>query len=240
MMMKEKLMNILAIETSNKLCSVSIKKDNKIFSIETDDIKTHSVNLFEIIKKILNKTKLIINDINCILVSNGPGSYTGLRIGVATALGLAKCNNIKIYYIDTLYALSCSVESNFDFIISIIDAKVNRVYFAIFDKDLKRIGNDLIVDVDFMISLTNKYFKNKFRFVLVGNAVMAYRDKLKYLQINYRLLDDIKNISRADFLIKAYEKNSINELSQKLNINYMQVSQAERNLQEKLNDKKSR
>ena len=224
-------MNILAIETSNKLCSVSLKKDKQIFSIDTLDFKTHSVVLFDNIKKILTENNIDIDDIDSILVSNGPGSYTGLRVGVATALGLSQNKKIKIYYIDTLYALCCSVIDSFDFVISVIDAKVNRVYLAIFDNKLNRVGKDLIVDVDLMIYLTNKYFKNKYKFVLVGNAVTIYREKFNNLKGTFKLLDDSENISRAEFLLKAFEKNKKIELSEKLNINYMQVSQAERNLQ---------
>ena len=226
-------MNILAIETTNKKCSVSLKKENRISTIESTDNKSHSISLFNFIKNILKENDVLMKNIDIILVSNGPGSYTGIRVGISCALGLKKSNSSKIYYIDTLYSqiFNKNFKKNCDFYISIIDAKVNRVYFAIFDKNFIQIGNDLIVDIDYMINMTNKFFKNKYTFLIIGDAVINYKKKLiEDLKINFSFIEDKYNLPSAENLICAYEKGNKNKLQTSLHINYMQKSQAERNL----------
>ena len=79
-------MKILAIDTSSKVCSVAITEDDKtITSLHNDDEKTHSVKLMPMIDEAFKKTHLTLDDINLIACGLGPGSFTGVRIGIATA-----------------------------------------------------------------------------------------------------------------------------------------------------------
>ena len=111
-------MLILGIETSSDICSVSLYKNNDfLYYNESNTSLKHSVTLFNMINDLINKTKIKIEDLDYIAVSNGPGSFTGLRIGVAAALGLSYKDNIKIKYINTLESLNYC-----------IDKKINKNY----------------------------------------------------------------------------------------------------------------
>lgn len=223
-------MKTLSIETTNKICSTAISEDGKVLSIVESDFKNmHSVVLVPNIKKLFDNLNLTIGDIDNIFVSNGPGSYTGIRIGISVALGLAKANNTKIYYVNTLYSLSNNVKTDFDFIITIIDARVNRVYFAIFNKNHIQVGNNLIVDVDDFINLTNKYFSKKYSFYIVGDGAEVYREKLKNLKCKYKIGTSEENILSAKSLCKISVKFDEKNVKSVLDINYMQKSNAERN-----------
>lgn len=223
-------MKTLSIETTNKICSSAISEDGKVLSIVESDAKNmHSVVLVPNIKKMMDSLNLTIYDIDNIFVSNGPGSYTGIRIGISTAMGLAKANKTKIYYVNTLYSLSKNVKTKFDFIITLLDARVNRVYFAIFNREHIQIGKNLIVDIDDFVNLTNRFFMKKYSFYIVGDGVEVYREKLSKLKCKYKIGKGKENILSAKSLCEISMNYDENNVKSVLDINYMQKSNAERN-----------
>ena len=94
---------ILNIETSSKNCSVSISKNEKIIGLreQSYDEYSHSKSLHTFIEEILNETQLSVKDLSAVAISEGPGSYTGLRIGVSAAKGICIALNIPLISIDT-------------------------------------------------------------------------------------------------------------------------------------------
>lgn len=128
-------MKILSIDTSSNLCSVAILEDNKIIKeMHNKSEKEHSETLMPMIDDILNSSNLTLEDINLIACSKGPGSFTGIRIGLATIKAFADSKEIPVMGINSLEALGfCGVikKGNGEYI-SIIDAKNNNVYFAIY------------------------------------------------------------------------------------------------------------
>lgn len=127
-------MNILVIDTSCKTAMAAISNDGKIIaSICLQDNKTHSVKMLPAIEYIMQASDMRPENIDLIGVTNGPGSYTGLRIGVTTAKIFAYTQNIPIFGINTLesLAVSCSFSPN-DIICPMIDAKNKRVYAAVY------------------------------------------------------------------------------------------------------------
>ena len=124
---------ILNIETSTSNCSVSLSKGrNLIDLIEIDNSSySHSENLHTFIYQILNSNKFSSEDLGCVSVSRGPGSYTGLRIGVSAAKGLCFANDIPLVSVSSLEILANS--SNFNgIIIPTIDARRDEVYSSVF------------------------------------------------------------------------------------------------------------
>ena len=109
-------LNILAIDTSSKICGVAVKANKNRVVYNENTGYQHEEILFVKIEQCLKKAKVDIKDIQKIAVSNGPGSYTGLRIGVVCALGLSVNNNIPIVYIDTLAQLAYSLKEKYDYI----------------------------------------------------------------------------------------------------------------------------
>ena len=131
-------MKNLAVDTSSKICAVAILEDNnKIDEISLDNGKTHSENLMPILKEVLERNKLKLSDFNLISVSVGPGSFTGIRIGIASIKPLAEVYNLPVASVTSLESLARNVENveSDTAIISLIDARNNQVYAGIFDND---------------------------------------------------------------------------------------------------------
>ena len=130
---------ILHIETSTKNCSVSIANCGELISlkeINTGDY-SHAEMLHPLINEALLESKLTIKEIEAIAVGKGPGSYTGLRIGVSAAKGLCFANNIPLISINSLEILAQSLDIDSGLIIPMIDARRMEVYSAIYDKNHK-------------------------------------------------------------------------------------------------------
>jgi tRNA threonylcarbamoyladenosine biosynthesis protein TsaB len=135
---------ILNIETSTTVCSVSISKNEELlFCKELNEGFTHAENLHLFIQEALSSCVLKANELNAIAVSKGPGSYTGLRIGVSTAKGLAYALGIPLISVDTLQvmALSAQVKQKENaFYCAMIDARRMEVYSAIYDVNLNQVS----------------------------------------------------------------------------------------------------
>ena len=132
-------MNILAFDTSTEKFSISILKNNKIvLNLSKILNKTYSKFLVSILKKSLEKSNLDIKKINCILISLGPGSFTGIRIGIAAAKGLGIPHKICISGYNNMYVLVNSVDKDIKKkIITIIKSKKNDYYFQVFSTKKK-------------------------------------------------------------------------------------------------------
>jgi len=144
---------ILNIETSTKACSVAIHKNGKLMSLKENVTEnfSHSEKLQNYIQKTIEKSKIKLSNLSAIAVSMGPGSYTGLRIGVASAKGLCYALNVPLISISTLKAMSLgmSQEKKVDLFCPMIDARRMEVYSAFFDSNniIKREIKADILDV---------------------------------------------------------------------------------------------
>jgi tRNA threonylcarbamoyladenosine biosynthesis protein TsaB len=144
-------MYILNIETATKNCSVSLAKDGK--TILTKEIAeqgySHAEKLHVFMEEILNETGISARDLKAIAVSKGPGSYTGLRIGVSSAKGLCYALGIPLISVSTLQVLAKQVVIENGFIVPMIDARRMEVYSAIFDKNhqnIKEVQAEVLTD----------------------------------------------------------------------------------------------
>lgn len=161
---------ILAIETSENLCGVSLYFSEKEYYSSTINLKhSHSEKLFEIIQFLFGTANIGNEEIRAIAVSGGPGSFTGLRIGMAAAKGIATGAGVPIYIVPTFealaYQLSFMLEESFTFIIA---NKVNKdeVYYAKF-----QIKSNNYIFVEDLTILTNSEFSKKAQGIRVfGNA----------------------------------------------------------------------
>lgn len=128
---------ILHIETSTKNCSVSIAENGVLtqFKELNSGGYSHAEKLHPFIQDCLNEAKISIKEIDAIAVGKGPGSYTGLRIGVSAAKGLCFANDIPMISINSLEILANSQQIEKGLIVPMIDARRMEVYSAIFDQD---------------------------------------------------------------------------------------------------------
>ncbi|MDI1257495.1 MAG: tRNA (adenosine(37)-N6)-threonylcarbamoyltransferase complex dimerization subunit type 1 TsaB [Flavobacterium sp.] len=134
---------ILNIETATKSCSVAIAKDGVTLLCKemAEQGYSHAEKLHVFIEEILAETHLKFSDLNAIAVSQGPGSYTGLRIGVSAAKGLCFALNIPLIAVDTLNVLALKAKVNSGLIVPMIDARRMEVYSAVFDANYQKTEN---------------------------------------------------------------------------------------------------
>lgn len=143
--------NIILIETSTELCSTAMASEGKIISYrESDRPRTHASLTAVFISEMLNETGMSIQDCSAVCVSMGPGSYTGLRVGVSTAKGLCFGAGIPLLATGTLdtlvwqgitgeYFRNSQGDPDFRYIIPMIDARRMEVYTAVFSPDGKQL-----------------------------------------------------------------------------------------------------
>ena len=130
-------MKILAIDTSSKICGVTIVENEKVLiKLINDDEKTHSVKLMPMIDKAFKDTNLSLDDISLLACCIGPGSFTGVRIGIATIKAFSDVKNIPVVGITSLESLAYNVKQiskPTSLICSLIDAKNENVYCGLYN-----------------------------------------------------------------------------------------------------------
>lgn len=132
---------ILNIETATKNCSVALAKEGKTIVCKemAEDGYSHAEKLHVFIAEVLQELQLNFKDLAAIAVSQGPGSYTGLRIGVSAAKGLCFALDIPMIAVDTLQMLASQVTITDGFIVPMIDARRMEVYSAVFNARFEKI-----------------------------------------------------------------------------------------------------
>lgn len=132
---------ILNIETATKNCSVCLAKNGEVIVVKelNNGNYSHAEVLHPFIVELLNEVKLTSKDIDAVAVSKGPGSYTGLRIGVSAAKGLCFAFDKPLISIDTLTSLSHHISIDKGFVIPMIDARRMEVYAAVFNENHEQI-----------------------------------------------------------------------------------------------------
>lgn len=150
-------MKILAIDTTTKKATVALKIDNNIYLKEVNNEITHSEKLLPLLDETLNEANVTLKDIDLFATTLGPGSFTGVRIGIATIKAIAKVTNKKIFGTTSLELLALDGVKRCTFtpkyILSLMDARNNRVYYNLYKYEDNKLftldfaGNDYVDDV---------------------------------------------------------------------------------------------
>ncbi|WP_417885185.1 tRNA (adenosine(37)-N6)-threonylcarbamoyltransferase complex dimerization subunit type 1 TsaB [Zunongwangia sp.] len=168
---------ILCLETATTNCSVALAFDGKLIAVKEDNSKgySHAEKLHLFIQDILKENQLKVEDLDAIAVSKGPGSYTGLRIGVSAAKGLCFAADIPLISIPTLTALAKQIQpEQGDLIISMLDARRMEVYAAIFDANWKQL--DKTKAVVLTENSFKEYLDNYNKVTFIGNGVAKFSE----------------------------------------------------------------
>ncbi|MDO9577394.1 MAG: tRNA (adenosine(37)-N6)-threonylcarbamoyltransferase complex dimerization subunit type 1 TsaB [Candidatus Cloacimonadales bacterium] len=189
-------MNILAICTASSSGSIAICRDGIISFISFLDIKvTHSERLMPQIDFGLKQCKLTLDDIDLIAVANGPGSFTGIRIGLATAKGLCMGKEIPLYPVNTLELLSYNAFGTNLPILPFIDAKMSEVYAALYSPQMKvLIEPQNTKPAEFLSQIKEPVF-------MLGDGVEKYQRIIAESGIEIRQALPHQNIPMASTLI---------------------------------------
>ena len=175
---------ILNLETSTKNCSVSIAKDDELLCLveEADEGYAHGEKLHQFIDWCAEGAGINLKDLDAVCVSKGPGSYTGLRIGVSSAKGLAFGLDIKMMAINSLEILVQSqINQGYDLIIPMIDARRMEVYTALFDGE----GNPLTETEAKVIDETSFEDLRGKKIVFVGDGAEKCQEVLAHLDATF-------------------------------------------------------
>lgn len=173
-------MKILAIDTTGHTASVAIITEDKLIAEFTLNNKlTHSQTILPMVAELCQKSETVLAEVDYIACAAGPGSFTGLRIGAATAKGLAFALQKEIVPVPTLDALAYNVFETEKIICPIMDARRNQVYTALYqweDGRLCRLTELLAISIDEVIKLAEGYQK---RVVFLGDGVAVHRSRLE-------------------------------------------------------------
>ena len=127
---------ILCLETSTDVCSVSLSKNEVVLaSVTITEVRKHSAELTTAINTCIANANINIQDLSAIAISDGPGSYTGLRVGASTAKGMCMALGVPLITIPTLYSLAHQYFKSDQYVMPTIDARRMEVYTTIFRND---------------------------------------------------------------------------------------------------------
>ena len=231
-------MKVLGIDTSSLATSVAVIEDNKLiceYTINTK--KTHSQKLMPMIENMLNISDLNINDIDLIAVCEGPGSFTGLRIGSATAKGLGLALNKPLIHIPTLDGLAYNLYGNTGLVCPIMDARRNQVYTGIYrfeDGEFQVVEEQMAISVQELIEKLNQYGE---QVTFLGDGVPVYKASLvegikQACHFAPAHMNRQRAASVATLALKYYEEGKT-ETAEAHRPDYLRLSQAERERAEK-------
>ncbi len=180
-------MKILALDSSGLVASVAVVEDDILQAEYTIHYKkTHSQTLLPMLDQVRNMIELELDTIDAIAVASGPGSFTGLRIGAATAKGLGQALNKPLVEVPTLEGLAYNLCGTEELICPIIDARRNQVYTGIYTIErgnetgwnLQVVEPQCAVDITIIIDKLNQFNK---RVIFLGDGVPVFAEKIKEL-----------------------------------------------------------
>lgn len=242
-------MKILAIESSGAQASAVILQDGKVLAYEEGPFKvTHSETLMPLVARTFAVAGVNKEDIDAIAVSGGPGSFTGLRIGSATAKGLGMALHKPLIHVPTLHAMAYNFLGSGNIIVPIMDARRDQVYTGVFTFAIRP---DQMIDfsifkdssamsitelVEYLNDLTG-LDGNPPLVVFLGDGVEKYEQTIDELaDFNYALAPDELNLQRADSVglvgMIYYFEGMVTDPDEEAP-DYLRLSQAEREAKEK-------
>ena len=201
-----KLSYILNIETATKNCSVALAKEGKtVFCKEiAEEGYSHAERLHVFIEEITTESGITFKDLSAIAVSQGPGSYTGLRIGVSAAKGLCYALGIPLIAVDTLQVLASQAKVSNGLIIPMLDARRMEVYSAIFSPNFE---NKRAVQAE--IITENSFEELQEALYFVGDC--AEKCKAVLTKENHVFMEEIKYPSAKEMSFLSFEKYQKND-----------------------------
>ena len=232
-------MKILAVDTSATAASVAVMCDGKIIGASfTNTGLTHSQTLMPMIESTLKGANTDIDEIDLFAVNNGPGSFTGVRIGVAAVKGLAHMNGKNCVEISTLESLAYNLSDSDSVAVCVMDARCNQVYAAAFRCENGTVTR-IFEDKAMFISELEDYISGKdLPVIFVGDGAMLcyeyYKDKLSCRAASEK--NRFQNAKSTAFC--AYLKDESEYVDAKsLMPSYLRLPQAQRELKKKLEQK---
>lgn len=230
-------MKILAIDTSGPNCSTAILDEQKVIGSFNINIgKTHSETLLPLDDELLKFCGMELKDIDAFACCVGPGSFTGIRIGIATIKGFALSLNKPVISVSTLESLAYNVPTFDGIICSILNANNNNVYSALYKltNSPEMIGDYLTDSIDSLIEEIKKYDS---KVLFVGDGAIAYGEKIQNELCDKAIFvpHHLNEQSAVSVARVAFDKYNKHEIGDAYNVQplYLRKSQAERMMENK-------
>ena len=231
-------MKVLGIDSSGMVASIAVVEDMQMLGEYTINYKkTHSQTLLPMLDEVAKMIELDLADIDVIAVAAGPGSFTGLRIGSATAKGLGLALKKPLVSVPTLEGIAFNFCGSDKVICPMMDARRSQVYTGIYEFDgntLRKVEDQMAVPVEEILEKLNTIGKEV---VLAGDGVPVYMEQIEqYLKVPYLVAPAHLNRQRAGavaVLGMQYAKEGKTETAMEHQPDYLRLSQAERERAEK-------
>ena len=230
-------MRILALDSSGLVATVAILEDEQTIAEYTVNYKkTHSQTLLPMLDEVVKMTEFDLTSVDAIAVAGGPGSFTGLRIGSATAKGLGLALAKPLIHIPTVDGMAYQMFGNQGLICPIMDARRNQVYTGIyrFVDEFAIVEEQMAISVQELIEKLNAYGE---KVTFLGDGVPVYREQLeKGLQVEVAYAPAHMNRQSAaavGALGMKYYAEGKKESAKEHQPDYLRLSQAERERAEK-------
>ncbi|WP_278847441.1 tRNA (adenosine(37)-N6)-threonylcarbamoyltransferase complex dimerization subunit type 1 TsaB [Brachyspira pilosicoli] len=226
--------NILAFDTVSSSFSIALKKDNNIIEVNKENIKNHNEELLPILNSFLEENKISLNEINCIVMGIGPGSFTAIRIAFSTIKTICYAKNIPIIGASSLETLYQNIVSYNGIKLSMIDARKGSIYANIY-KDNNKIKENLDLTYEEAVNLIKDISNKDDTITLCGDGFSKNEDYFLEKLQEYKLnkLDNSYNIIKASNSIliseERYNKRQFDNIFS-LNPLYIRKSEAENKL----------
>ena len=200
---------ILSIETSTSICSVAIHEQGELLALaEIKEPGAHAEKLLLLVDELFEKSGLSFGDLDAVAVSQGPGSYTGLRIGVSTAKGIAYALEIPLIGINTLQAMAASQSvAPGDYVVAVLDARRKEVYTQAFGDSLQELSpiEAVVLEEGVFGSILEKG-----RVYFVGDGVEKVKEEVKSANALF-IADWAISLSAKNMGVLASEKHARQE-----------------------------
>lgn len=168
--------NLLLIESSNEICSVALSQEKSIIQEKyIDKPNSHSVYLAPFVNEVLNNATMSTNELDGVVISDGPGSYTGLRIGSSLAKGICLGAGIPLMAVSTLKGLAKKALNDYpsvDQAIALVDARRSDAYIGVYNQQLKPIIKEQFITINSELKI------EKSNAVVVGSGAMKFINEL--------------------------------------------------------------
>ena len=236
-------MKILAVESSAVAAGAALVEDGKLLGECFLNVGlTHSCTLMPMIESVLRFADVPVRDVDLFAVSNGPGSFTGVRIGVSTVKGMAQPLGKKCAGVSTLLAMAYNLVGTDALICCAMDARCRQVYTALFesrDGRIVRLTDDAAVSLDALGEILRAYGR---RVVVVGDGAELCYAAFSGVLPDVELAPAALRYQRASGVAAAVWAEGAETIAvpaEELSVSYLRLSQAERERNQKLEAQKS-
>ena len=226
-------MKILALDSTANTSTVAVLEDEHLLSLYTTNTKnTHSETLLPMVKSVLESLRLTVDDIDAFAVSEGPGSFTGVRIGVATVKGLAFGRNKKCVGVSTIEAMAANLDGFDGIICPIMNARRGQVYAGAFLNG-ERIVDDQCMMLSELLEILNGYGKTVYFAGDGYSLIEGLRDRYPFIMetpemLRYQNAYSVGRVAYKSLKADGYTTDT------DLRVEYLRKPQAEREREERL------